>query len=121
MAERISRRDFLQAAAAGTVAVAGAASIAPSEAQAAETEEKTAYDNMLMLDDSYWLGAAPEIADDQIAETIKCEVLVLGGGNAGTAAACKAAESGAKVVVLESQSQDVFTYFATDNASAHAR
>lgn len=121
MAERISRRDFLQAAAAGTVAVAGAASIAPSEAQAAETEEKTAYDNMLMLDDSYWLGAAPEIADDQIAETIECEVLVLGGGNAGTAAACKAAESGAKVVVLESQSQDVFTYFATDNAFVNSK
>ncbi len=48
-----------------------------------------------------WLGAAPEIPEDQITETLDTEVLVVGCGTGGWIATMTAAEEGAKVLVLE--------------------
>ena len=48
-----------------------------------------------------WLGTAPEIAEDQITETLDTEVLVVGCGSGGWIAAMTAAEEGAKVLVVE--------------------
>ncbi len=61
-----------------------------------------------------WLGTEPEIADADIAQTIDTDVVVLGAGHAGTACARKAAEGGAKVVVLESQAEDSFMVKGND-------
>ncbi|MGN1405128.1 MAG: FAD-binding protein [Erysipelotrichaceae bacterium] len=52
-------------------------------------------------DDNDWLGQAPEIADSNVKETIETDVLVIGLGLAGVAAARSAAEEGAKVVAIE--------------------
>ena len=52
-------------------------------------------------DESDWLGEAPEIADKDITETLDTEVLVVGCGTGGWIAAMSAAETGAKVLVLE--------------------
>lgn len=50
---------------------------------------------------SDWLGAAPEIAEDDITETVDTEVLVVGCGTGGWIAAMTAAQEGAKVLVVE--------------------
>ena len=48
-----------------------------------------------------WLGEAPEIAEEDITETLDTEVLVVGCGTGGWITAMTAAEEGAKVLVLE--------------------
>jgi len=50
---------------------------------------------------SDWLGAAPEIAESDITETLDTEVLVVGCGTGGWITAMTAAEEGAKVLVVE--------------------
>ncbi len=50
---------------------------------------------------SDWLGTAPEIAEEEITETLDTEVLVVGCGTGGWIAAMTAAEEGAKVLVVE--------------------
>lgn len=51
--------------------------------------------------DADWLGTAPEIAESEISQIVDTEVLVIGAGNAGLMTAAKAAEQGAKVLVIE--------------------
>lgn len=48
-----------------------------------------------------WMGEDPAIAEDQIAETIEADVIVVGTGVAGSVAACAAVESGASVIMLD--------------------
>ena len=60
-----------------------------------------------------WLGEKPEVPSD-IAKTIDCDLLVIGGGNSGIVAARKAAELGAKVVVMEKQPQDTWSPIGCD-------
>ncbi len=48
-----------------------------------------------------WLGKEPEISDDDVEETLDTEILVIGCGIAGVAAARAAAEKGAKVVAVD--------------------
>ncbi len=50
-----------------------------------------------------WLGAAPEVAADEIVETRDYDVVILGGGHAGLMAACGAVDEGATVAVVEMQ------------------
>ncbi len=52
---------------------------------------------------SDWLGAAPEISEDEITETLETEVLVVGCGTGGWIATMTAAQEGAKVLVVEKQ------------------
>lgn len=95
---KLSRRSFVTGSA--TLA-AGAALAAPAaladEATSADSTSTTA----ASADTPAWLGTAPEVAEDQIAETLECDVLVVGYGTAGLFAACTAAENGAKVLVVE--------------------
>ena len=51
-----------------------------------------------------WLGEAPQISDADCVETVSCDVLVVGAGTAGYFAACSAAESGAKTLLIEKNS-----------------
>ena len=61
-----------------------------------------------------WLGEEPEIAADQISETQEADIIVCGAGHAGTACARRAAELGAKVIVVEVQPEDTFSALGND-------
>lgn len=64
-----------------------------------------------------WLGEPPVIDDADIAETVDYDVVILGGGHAGSQAACAAAQAGAKVAVVEIQAEDTFSSFGDDICS----
>ncbi|MDR3315988.1 MAG: FAD-dependent oxidoreductase [Coriobacteriales bacterium] len=95
----LSRRSFLTgAAAAGALAAAGLAGCAPTAGDgtggSSEGQPTAAY--------SWDIEAKPaDIAADKIIKTVDTEILVCGGGFAGTATAARAAELGAKVVLVE--------------------
>ncbi|MEG0504813.1 MAG: FAD-dependent oxidoreductase [Raoultibacter sp.] len=95
----LSRRTFLTGTAAtGALAALGLAGCAPKAQSAVGEEGKDAGATAVATD---WLGAAPEIAEADIVETLDTEVLVIGAGTGGLFAACAAAEEGANVVVME--------------------
>lgn len=95
----ISRRGFFTAAgvAAGAVAMSGLAGCAPTASDAADKQEAGA----IAGNDPSWIGADPEILDEEVVEKIECEVLIVGAGNAGMAAAATAANAGLDFVVCE--------------------
>ena len=93
MSQSMSRRRFFEIGAV-TAAIAGTG-LTGCSAGKPKTVEETA---SAATD---WLGAAPEIADDEIIETVETEILVCGAGTSGLFTACAAAEEGAKVVCLE--------------------
>lgn len=72
-----------------------------------------------MLNKPAWLGDAPEIAD--IADIEECDVLVIGAGNAGTVAALRCQESGAKVFLAEMQTYDEYDEYACDMACYNSK
>ncbi len=94
----VSRRGFLTAAAlAGSAAAAlgltgCAPKLASEETQDSAGADASSYD---------WFGSAPEIAEEDIVETIDTEFLVIGAGTGGLFAACAAGEEGMDTVVLE--------------------
>lgn len=63
---------------------------------------------------SEWLGDAPVVADDEIADVIECEIAVIGCGHAGSALTRRAAELGASVVTVEAQDEESFAAFGSD-------
>ena len=102
MAAEVSRRNFLAGVAGvGALAAAGLAGCAPStagEGKTADAEDKGATDGV-----ADWLGEAPEITD--IAETKECDLLIVGAGNGGMAAAAYAADQGIDFMVCEGGTQ----------------
>lgn len=109
----VSRRSFLQGmglagAAALAAGVATGCSSQPSSSDLAETGEQSAAGAATpgYASTEDWLGEAPQIADDEIVETIDCDVVVCGGGHAGIQAALAAAEGGASVVVIEQSREE---------------
>ncbi|MCI9208273.1 MAG: FAD-dependent oxidoreductase [Adlercreutzia caecimuris] len=103
----LSRRSFLLGGAmAGAAAAAGLAGCAPQSAtQVAATGSEAPAAGGAATTASDWLGVEPAIAEDEIARTVECDILVVGAGTGGLFAACAAAEEGAKVVVLEKFTQ----------------
>lgn len=106
----MDRRGFLKGVAltgVGTaVAGMGLASCAPAakggdEGSSAKGASAKAGSGAIMPGDLEALGTPPDIADGDIEETIDCDVLVIGAGISGLAAARSAAEAGANVVVME--------------------
>lgn len=61
-----------------------------------------------------WLGEEPVIEDADLAGTQDADIIVCGAGHAGTACARRAAELGAKVIVLETQPEDTFSALGND-------
>ena len=99
---RIERRDLIKGTAlAGAGLVAGAALFG----ETARADEAAAVPLNITPGDLSALGTAPDIAEDAIVSVLDCDVLVIGAGIAGVAAARSAAEAGAKVVVMEKNPQ----------------
>lgn len=99
----LTRRGFVAGAAATAGAALTATAALADEAESG-TEEDAGSDTEeapVSSETPAWLGTAPEISEDQIAETVDCDVLVIGYGTSGLFGACSAAENGAKVLVLE--------------------
>lgn len=102
----LTRRGFLAAgtAAVGVAALSGLVGCAPSQAAPENCEPvagaKTSSGGQA-LGSSDWLGEAPEISESSITETKETELLIVGAGNGGLAAAAVAADSGADFIIAE--------------------
>ena len=115
MSEKVSnvdRRAFLSAMGVGAAALAGtgvATSFARAEETAAQGAGEQAAGEGFVNPDlpagtpsmASWLGQPPVVTDDDCAEIEKHQIVVVGAGVAGIAAARAAAEQGADVVVVE--------------------
>lgn len=96
----VSRRSFLLGSGtAAALAAAGLAGCAPTNNKAADSAANA--DGKAATSTNAWLGEAPGTTDADCAETTECEVLVVGAGHSGYFAASSAAESGAKVMLVE--------------------
>lgn len=99
----LSRRSFLKgagitalgAAAAGALAGCGNGYVNAAEAKNVATQ---------MPGTPSWLGAAPDVAETDITETIDVDVVVVGCRTGGLPAVISAAEHGAKVLGIEQMS-----------------
>ena len=87
----MTRRYFLTAS-----ATAAAAAVASNAAMALADEAQEAKQPRWS-----WEVKPEPISDDQIAETLDADICVIGFGSSGTTCAMAAAQSGAKVVVLQ--------------------
>ncbi len=114
----INRRSFLkEVAAAG--AVTAIATVLPGCTSATNTTNAASATGTTTpptgyMCDSDWLGTAPTIADSDITNTVTVDVVILGGGHAGTQVALAAAEQGATVAVIEKQSEENLHYIGED-------
>lgn len=84
----------VQNAVADCIAQASGGAIAPAQQEATATAQN-------------WLGQEPDIPDSEIAETISCDVLVVGAGSSGAFAAAAAVECGAKTILIEKFGHDM--------------
>lgn len=110
----ISRRDFLKGAAAGSLSVAamGLLGACASDNESQSQQDCPPCDQTAASKNEDWLGEAPVI--NEIVDTKDFDVVVIGAGHAGTAAARKAAELGKKVAVLEAQAEDSYMVLGND-------
>lgn len=98
----LSRRAFLGSALAGsTIAALGLAGCAPSTASQAAAEKAPASDLASTSSNPSFLNAPEPIADADITTTKDADVVIVGCGIAGMAAARAATDEGAKVVIIE--------------------
>ncbi|NTW71681.1 MAG: FAD-binding protein [Eubacteriaceae bacterium] len=92
----ISRRDFLKGAAVGTAGIAVSGLLgACSLGETTKTTDQTTSGQLP------WLGDEPKISDRKVEKGISVDVIVIGAGIAGVAAARSAGEEGAKVAIFE--------------------
>ena len=97
----ISRRGFIgTVAGAGALAAFGLAGCAPKAV--ADTEPMADTGAVEGADAaSDWLGVAPEISEGDIVATKECDLLIVGAGNGGMAAAAYAADQGVDFIICE--------------------
>lgn len=55
-----------------------------------------------------WLGEAPEIADDQVTETLEADIVIVGAGYAGSQCFRMACEKGLTCIVVDTQAKETF-------------
>ncbi len=116
----MNRRSFLKgaalaasaAAATGLVGCSSSTSSTDSSSSTTTSARPTGY-----MCDEDWLGTAPSIASSDIASTHTVDVVVVGGGHAGTQAALAAAQAGATVAVIEKHADGSITYRGDDICS----
>jgi fumarate reductase flavoprotein subunit len=106
--KKFSRRSFLKGAGTSVVAVAGGSLLgacapkvnSPESTESSESTKSPASTSTSRGKYSWETAPAP-IAASQIKQKIDTEVLVIGFGASGVTAALRAAEQGAKVVVMQ--------------------
>ena len=121
MENTMNRRSFLKGVAAAGTGLAFAAGATGALAdEAAATDEAASSDAEPSTDDlDRWLSPAAKawrtpkepVADDQIADGGSYDIVIVGGGQAGTWCARFAAMNGASVAVLEARAQDAFPMY----------
>ena len=67
-----------------------------------------------------WLGDEPQLAD-KVEYTKDCEVLVIGSGQAGTAAALRCAEEGLSTICCEVQTWEEYDNYACDMTTCNSK
>lgn len=108
----LSRRSFLGGlAGASALAAASLAGCAPkAQSSTAGEGKKTkggASQEVVAPSDGTkattldWLGSAPEVSESDIKNTLECDLLIVGAGNAGCAAGAYAAEQGVDFILAE--------------------
>lgn len=98
----ISRRGFIgSVAGVGALAALGLAGCAPKAAAEAEAMAETGAAGEAAPAAADWLGTAPDIAEGDIAATKDCDLLIVGAGNGGMAAAAYAADAGVDFILCE--------------------
>ena len=100
MTERalVSRRGFLATA---SVLAASAAALGMHGCGPKTGETETSLDKLSQVDGRWSWSVAPDpVPDNQIAQTIECDILICGYGSAGVPAATYATLSGANTVVM---------------------
>jgi hypothetical protein len=104
-----NRRSFLFGAGAAVVGGAvGAGEIIGQTGKASSGSTATTVTTARNI----WLEDPPVIADDKIVNTINADIVVVGGGNAGSMCAMAAAEKGGvTIAVIESQAKDKISYY----------
>lgn len=112
-----SRRDFLKGAAAGTLGVmsAGVLNACQSDA-AAKTAAETAADTESGTQESAvdaketvpsFLTPPEAIGEDEIAETLEADIIVVGSGTSGLCTALSAIEAGGDVILISGSSKPI--------------
>ena len=130
----MTRRNFVASAGIAAGAVAAGATVAladeAAETEAAPAEEEAPAEEAAptattpvpnYMCDEDWLGSAPAIDAADIAETQSFDVVVVGGGHAGTQAALAAAQNGATVAVIEKHLDGEIVYRGDDICSYNSQ
>ncbi|MEA5019221.1 MAG: FAD-dependent oxidoreductase [Gordonibacter sp.] len=105
MTTQISRRNFLTGAAvAGAAAALGGMAGCSPQGSSTKKENASSANNKASTRWS-WETKPEPIAESEIKETIDTDICVVGFGSSGTTCAMAAAQSGAKVVVLQKLDQ----------------
>lgn len=125
----MDRRDFLKGAAlfgAGTMGAGALVACSPgtggddaTTGDSSAGTEATVKPVAGTVTPEDWLGTQPDFSDAEEGGTY--DVIVLGGGHAGTQAALGAAQKGARVAVFEQQPQDTYSYFGDDICSYNSQ
>ena len=97
MSTTLSRRSFIGAAGATAAVAAGATGL--TVARADEAAAAAAPLTADVLNQKWSFEIAPEPITD-IAETVDCELVVVGGGTSGLAAACSGAQAGLDTILV---------------------
>lgn len=98
----LTRRDFIKGTAAGAASVAVVGVLgACSAGESKKSDIKNAAGEAEKTGKLPWLGKEPNIAKSDIEKETTVDVIVVGAGVAGVAAARSAGEEGAKVAVFE--------------------
>lgn len=114
--EGMNRRNFLKGAAVAAAGVVAAGSVVGCSQPATQEEAPAAADagnaaevNTAETMQRQWSFMVPPepIAEEDIAETIEADVVVVGCGTSGLMAACSAAEEGLKVVIASASVKPV--------------
>lgn len=109
----ISRRNFLKSTATAALGAGAAAALSGCTSSNTEATKEASTSNTKAMDAAQWnekwtFEIAPEsITDDQIAETIEADLIVIGAGTAGLVTANSAAEAGLDVIVVSASEKPV--------------
>lgn len=117
----LNRRTFLKGVGASALGLGGAAALAACSPQPSSNDQTASAEQGSSAAANDWLGAEPEVSEDEVVETIDADVVVCGGGCSGLFAACSAAENGAKTVMIEKAAKDSGSGIRDDIAAYNTR